>query len=83
MSDFSYTHHEFIRESFKWGTYGKSGNDPLKWVILKDIHDDHLENIIIMMRDHPSVYDDTLMVHMLSEQEYRKIKKIKVPFKFG
>ena len=83
MSDFSYTHHEFIRATSVWGTYGKSGNEPLKWIKIKDIHDDHLENIIIMMRENPRTYEDRQLAGMLSEQEYRRVKKIRVPFKFG
>jgi len=29
-----------------WGTYGKSGKDPLRWVFLKDCTNDHLEAIL-------------------------------------
>lgn len=75
--------HRYLRETYKWGTYGKSGNDPLKWVILKDIHDDHLQNIITMVQQFPRHYGPNILMVMLAEQEFRRIKKIKVPFKFG
>jgi len=75
--------HRYLRETFKWGTYGVNGDEPLKWIILKDIHDDHLENILIMMRQHTSVYKSSTMMTMVTEQEFRRIKKIRVPFKFG
>ena len=38
--------HELIREVFKWGTRGKDGNQPLKYVPLKDLTSDHIEAIL-------------------------------------
>lgn len=75
--------HSGLRETYKWGTYGKNGDEPLRWVILKDIHDDHLQNIINMMREHQGAYSLNNLNIMLSEQEYRQLKKIRIPFKFG
>ena len=77
------TPHNVTRQSFKWGTYGKSGRDPLKFLPLYEVHDDHLVNIIIMMREYPGTFNDMLLNIMLTEQEYRRSKKIRVPFKFG
>ena len=76
-------YHYELRQSYRWGTYGKSGREPLKWVILRDIHDDHLENILIMVREHTMFFGPNILEVMESEQEYRRIKKIRVPFKFG
>lgn len=38
--------HELIREVFKWGTRGKDGKQPLTYVPLKDLTDDHIEAIL-------------------------------------
>jgi len=38
--------HEKNREAFHWGTYGPDGDEPLKWITLASITDDHLKNII-------------------------------------
>ena len=38
--------HAVIREVFKWGTRGKDGKQPLKFVVLKDMTTDHIEAIL-------------------------------------
>lgn len=38
--------HKEIRESFKWGTYGKSGKEKYRKVKLKDMDIDHIEAIL-------------------------------------
>jgi hypothetical protein len=35
------------REDTKWGTYGKSGKEELRWVNIKDMEDSHIFNILI------------------------------------
>ena len=35
-----------VREVFKWGTRGKDGKQPLKFVVLKDMTTDHIEAIL-------------------------------------
>ncbi|GAG99924.1 unnamed protein product, partial [marine sediment metagenome] len=37
---------EQIRESLYWGTYGKKQDQPLKYVPLCDMSDDHIKNIL-------------------------------------
>lgn len=37
---------ELLREHFSWGTYGKNGDQPLKYVLLKDLEDIHIKNIL-------------------------------------
>lgn len=37
---------EQIREVFAWGSYGKDGEQPLRWVLLCDMSDQHLEAVI-------------------------------------
>ena len=38
--------HAAIREHLAWGTYGKSGNEPYRKVLLKDMDVDHIIAII-------------------------------------
>lgn len=38
--------HEENREALHWGTYGKNGDQPLKWKVLKDLDTDHIEAIL-------------------------------------
>lgn len=35
--------HEAVREALTWGTYGKSGREPLRLVALKDMETDHIQ----------------------------------------
>lgn len=34
------------RKTFKWGTNGKDGKSPLKWILLKDLTTCHIHNIL-------------------------------------
>lgn len=78
--------HDIIRTKNQWGSYGKPG-DPdygtLRFIIIKDIHDDHLENIIYFIQERKTRYTLSTLQTMVDEQEYRRIHKIRVPFKFG
>lgn len=69
-------HHE-IREIFQWGTYGKSGNETLRYIYLKDISDNHLVNIIAHLCSHAG--NDRTLGLMQNERAYRTIKGISVP----
>ena len=46
LSVYSDAPHSVIREVFKWGTRGKDGKQPLKFVVLKDMTTDHIEAIL-------------------------------------
>ena len=46
LSVYSDAPHVVIREVFKWGTRGKDGKQPLKFVVLKDMTTDHIEAIL-------------------------------------
>ena len=37
---------EIVRESFEWGTYGKNGDQPLTWIPLSTMTEEHLNAII-------------------------------------
>lgn len=38
--------HEKVREFAKWGTYGKTGNEPFRRVALKDMESDHIRAVL-------------------------------------
>lgn len=38
---------EVIREALHWGTRGKNGDQPLRWVVLSKMSNEHIENILI------------------------------------
>jgi hypothetical protein len=38
--------HELIREAFHWGTYGKYGNEPLRYIPLKDMEETHIRAVL-------------------------------------
>jgi aromatic ring-opening dioxygenase LigB subunit len=71
---------EKIRQEFTWGSYGKDGKE-YKSILLKDIKDDHLNNIINHINIYSSQYDSIILEIMLLEKEYRQLqlrnKKIK------
>lgn len=62
---------ELIRESLYWGTYGKDGDQPLKWVLLKDMSNDHIQAII------DDGYVDVIE-YMTKELEYREEHNIHI-----
>lgn len=39
-------HDRAVRDWMAWGTYGKSGNEPLKFVLLKNMSDEHIQAIL-------------------------------------
>jgi hypothetical protein len=55
LTVYSTDSHDVIREVFKWGTRGKDGNQPLKYVPLKDLTTEHIE-AILKTQDHIQQY---------------------------
>jgi hypothetical protein len=57
--------HEVIREAFKWGTYGKNGDQPLQRKTLASLDTSHIEAILetqTQLREHiKKVFKDELM----------------------
>lgn len=43
LSVFSNDRHELIRETMHWGTRGKDGTEPLRYIPLIDMEDDHIK----------------------------------------
>ena len=46
LTIYSDDEHETIRKVFKWGTYGKSGTEPLTWKPLNEMTDEHINAIL-------------------------------------
>jgi hypothetical protein len=45
-----------VREWMLWGTFGKSGKDPLKYVILKNMSDEHIRAILATQKQITEFY---------------------------
>lgn len=45
LSIYSTDSHEKIRENVDWGSYGKEGEEPLHYILLKDLTDEHLRSL--------------------------------------
>ena len=46
LSLYSNAPHREIREKLSWGTYGKNGDEPLKYILLKDLETEHIKAIL-------------------------------------
>ncbi len=46
LSVYAHDDHDLIREHMHWGTYGPKGDQPRKWVRVKDLETDHIEAIL-------------------------------------
>lgn len=69
LSMYSNSPHDVIREVFKWGTRGKDGRSPLKYVPLKNLTTEHIE-AILETQDHIQEYIRNIF---LDELNYRNI----------
>ena len=56
------------REAFKWGSYGKNGDEELHYIALKDLSTEHICNIIRTQKQIPGYVLELLQ----KELEYRK-----------
>ena len=63
---------EEIRDNIKWGTFGKNEDKPLRYLILKEISDNHIKNIL---RDSKQG-SNTMRKLFVREWSYRKKNKI-------
>lgn len=61
--------HEVIRDTVKWGTYGKNGDEPLRYVTIADMSTEHLQACLDTQEKtmRPDLYNV-----MLDEVEYRE-----------
>lgn len=70
-------HHIIERNKFKWGSFGKFGDKPVKYTLLRDISDSHLMRIIEHLKYRP-LCEDTLKL-MQQEVTFRVKNYIFVP----
>ena len=59
-----------IREHFKWGSYGKDGDQPMKTLRLFEMSDAHIRAIL------EGAYPEHVVNILKRELDYRAIKKI-------
>ena len=60
--------HTKIREHFDWGSYGINGDEPLKYILLKDITEGHLDALIDYCK---TGYPSKILKVFKDEKEYR------------
>lgn len=68
-----------LRKTFEWGTFGKSGDEPLRHIKLYKITDEHLNNILKHLEERSSTKGEVYRV-IQTEMEYR-IKELFKPIK--
>lgn len=81
LSTFSDTPFLEAREKLLWGSYGKSGKEPLHYIRLKDMEEGHIANVIQYLKDHQVGGRATKWrIDMMQEElKYRKLKLIDKP----
>ena len=68
MSVYSDDPHELVREALHWGTRGVNGDQPLKYIALKDMTSDHINAVLnTQLLMHPA-----FMKAMEDELEFRE-----------
>ena len=66
-----------VREKLLWGSYGKSGKEPLHHIRLKDMGEEHIANVIEYLKLHLSSPVAKWRIEMMREElKYRKLKLI-------
>lgn len=68
MTVYSDDDHITVRESFKWGTRGIDGKQPVQYILLKDLNTDHVEAIL----DTQTQLSDTIRQQFVNELKFRK-----------
>lgn len=68
LSVYSDAPHEVIRETMRWGTRGVNGDQPIRYVLLKDMTVDHIQACIDTQYQMLSSYREAMM----GELEFRK-----------
>lgn len=65
--------HSLIRDGLHWGTYGKNGDQPLKYKPIKDLTDNHITALLEY-----SHFPKWRLVHLENEVKYRKENNLKI-----
>lgn len=65
-------HFDVIRQHLKWGHKGKKGDQPIQFIKLADMADDHILNVMLHMKGMSKVFKK----QFIKELEYRLINNI-------
>jgi hypothetical protein len=65
--------HDQMRISFHWGTYGKNGDQPRRWITPAEMSNDHIENILHDLGHRIEPWIKNILVN---EQKYRQENNI-------
>lgn len=61
--------HEKVRQYMKWGTYGKKGDQPLKWVKLAEMETDHIKACLRTQKQMPASYRESFETELKYRDE--------------
>lgn len=70
--------HIIDRNLIKWGSFGKYGNEPVKYTLIRDLSDSHLMRIVEWIKDN-SHYTPEILKLMKAEVKFRIKNLIFVP----
>jgi len=62
------TDHEILRSHFGWGSYGMNADQPLRYILLKDMEEDHIKNVL-----KNCILPDKIINLMKNELSYRGV----------
>lgn len=65
------TEHAILRHKFTWRSAGKLLNEGTKTVTLAEMTDSHLLHAIGWVRNHPTVYPQSVLNTFLDEADFR------------
>lgn len=71
--------HIVDRHIVKWGSFGKSGTGPVVYTLIKDLSNDHLNNIITHIESRKLIGDAPILQLMIQEKQYRYDRNINIP----
>jgi len=72
VSVYSDDPHEVQRGVMKWGSYGKDGKQKLKYILLKDLSTEHINNILLSC----GYIEGHIKTLFKNELEYRLTNKL-------
>lgn len=67
--------HIVDRHTVKWGSFGKSGTGPVVYTLIKDLSNDHLNNIITHIESRKLIGDTPILQLMI----HRYDRNINIP----
>jgi hypothetical protein len=67
---------EEVRNKLLWGSYGKNRDEPLHWIRLKDMEENHIVSVMKMIENDSSERAKWRHNMMREELKYRKLKLI-------